>query len=419
MSLKNKNPLTLLNVSAFLQTQFFLLPVLFLFYRYCGLSLGDFFLFQGCFSLAVFIFEIPMGYLGDVISKKNVLILSYSFFIARLVLWLFFSRYGYWIILVGELLFAAQKASFSGAADSYIYEYLKQHNKPQKMLEKYGKMNFFLAAGTAFSSWPATVLYHKVSEWTEFKYGYNYGFVFLMLLELVMNIIALYLLTFLPKIREGCFSQKTVSELYKNFFSVLKNTVRNKKLIYHSLYSGLLISMTSVFVWSFQPMMKRFLFPVSMYGLVYFINHVFRAFSSLFLSKTREIISFSKMYLLTFFLFFCSFVLTFVLFNIQNDSIFLCLFYFTFVSFAIAMQLTYHLSTTSRLHVFSSPNIRATVSSVNMAVGRLFSVFFLVLIKLLLNVYSFQKVFAICFALFVVMSICLRKVYFISREEEK
>ena len=147
-----ENKLRFLNISCFLQTQIFMLPVLFLFYQHCGLTVGDFFLFQGIFSLSALLFEIPMGYLADVFSKRNVLILSYTFFLMRLCLWLCFAQYGYWILLIGEILYAAQKASFAGVVDSYIYEYLKINRVAKKMQKHYGHMNFFMSLGTAFSS---------------------------------------------------------------------------------------------------------------------------------------------------------------------------------------------------------------------------------------------------------------------------
>lgn len=419
MQIKKEKSLNLLNVSVFLQTQFFLLPVLFLFYQHCGLSVGDFFLFQGIFSLSTLLFEIPFGYLGDIISKKSVLILSYLFFIFRLILWLFFAQYGYWVLLLGEILFAAQKASFSGAVDSYIYEYLKHFNSSKEMLKCYGKVNFFLAAGTAFSAIPATLLYSKISQYTLLKYNHDYGFVVLMLLELILNLTALFLLVLLPAIPRTQEPKKTFEELYKRFFKTIIWTINKQNIRYHALYSGLLIAMTSVFVWSFQPIMKLLLLPVPLYGVVYFINHSFRALSSLYLNKIKSLFPLSKMYMLTLSLFVLSFMLTFVVLNMKNCSPLTCLLYFTFISFTIGMQLAYHLCNISRLHTFVPSIIRTTVSSVNMAMGRLFSAFFFVLVKILLSDNPLQNVFIVCFAIFVIVAIGLRKVYFISLKEEK
>ena len=98
-----KDPLKVLNWSIFFQTQILMLPVMLLFYQANGLTKGDYFLFQGIFSIAALLFEIPAGYIADWFSRKKMLILSYLLFIARLLLWFFFG--GFWIVSVGELLF--------------------------------------------------------------------------------------------------------------------------------------------------------------------------------------------------------------------------------------------------------------------------------------------------------------------------
>ena len=211
--MKNK-ALKILNTSVFFQTQIFLLPVLFLFYQSCGLSVSDFFFFQGIFALAALLFEVPAGFLADIFPKRNVLILSYSFFITRLVLWLTCAKYGYWILLAGEILYAAQKATFSGVADSYIYEYLKSKNMPNNIGSKYGKMNFFMSIGTAFSSLVGAYIYQSVSTWSIAKHHTDYGFVVLISLELILNIAALICLLLLPKLPASYTYKKSLKKVY-------------------------------------------------------------------------------------------------------------------------------------------------------------------------------------------------------------
>lgn len=417
--MKQKKSLRIFNLSVFFQAQIFLLPVLFLFYQHCGLSVADFFLFQGVFSLAGLLFEIPAGYLGDIFPKKNVLILSYSFFIARLLLWLFFMQYGYWILFIGEVLYAAQKATFSGASDSYIYEYLKHNNIPQKMLKKYGKLNFSMSIGTALSSLLGAWLYHSVSQWSMAKYQQDYGFVVLIGLELVLNITALVFLLMLPKIPRSAHPKRSLKELYSQFFRIIVWTAKNKKIRYHMVYSGVLVAMTSVFVWSFQPIMKLLLIPVAVYGLVYFVNHTIRALASLYLNKTMKLIPLSKLSVLTFLMFIASFVLSFIVLNIQPLPLFVNLIYFVFVSFAIGAQLSFFLSQISRFHHLIPSEMRTTVSSINTATGRLWSGFFFVLLKILMDGVSIQISLGVCLAIFLLAVFPLKKLYQISASEEK
>ncbi|MBO7258366.1 MAG: MFS transporter, partial [Alphaproteobacteria bacterium] len=222
-----KNKLTFLNISIFLQTQLFLLPFVLLFYQSHGLTVGDYFLFQGIFSLSALLLEIPLGYLADIFPKRNVLIISYLFYIGRLLLWLFFAQYGYWILLLAEILYAAHKASWAGCADSYIYEYLKFNNIPQKMKRRYGKMNFFMGLGSAFSSLVAAGIYTNISQYTLERYNYNYGFLILICLELVLNLIATGLLLKLPKIPTKAQTKTTLTNSYKKLFHTVAWAMKN------------------------------------------------------------------------------------------------------------------------------------------------------------------------------------------------
>ena len=415
---QRKSILRILNASVFLQTQMFLLPVLLLFYQHNGLSVGDFFLFQGIFSLMGLLLELPAGYLGDLFPKKYVLMMSYSFFILRLLLWIFFAHYGYWILLMGEVLYAAQKASFSGASDGYVYEYLKSRNISEKMLKHYGKLNFFMSIGTALSSLSGAWLYQTVSEWSVAKYHQDYGFCVLLAMELILNLSAFYLLILLPSVQKPAHKHESLREVYSNFFNIIKWTAQSQKIRYHIIYSGLLSSITLVFVWSFQPIMKLLAFPVSVFGVVYFINHLFRALSSFYLEKIRKIFTFAKLSLLVFVLFIFCFIMTFVILNIQPLPIYVNMLYFVFVTFTIGLQLSLSLSNTSRIHEIVPQEMRATIASIGIASGRMFAGFFFVLLKILLDGLSTQASLWICFGFYIVFAIPLKWVYSISSKEQ-
>ena len=406
-----KNKLWFLNISVFLQTQLYLLPFLFLFYQHCGLDVGDFFLFQGVFALSGLLFEVPFGYLGDVFSKRNVLILSYGFFVLRCLLWLFFAQYGYWILLAGEILSAAQKASFAGVADSYVYEYLSFYGVSKKMKKRYGKMNFFMSFGTALSALLATCFYAKISGFTLSRYGYNYGFAFLIGLELLLNLIAIVLLCRLPKLPRRSAQGLNLSSSYIKLFQVFVGTLKNKNIRYYILFSGLLTATTLVFSWSFQPIMKLLYVPVSAYGLVYFINHVFRAMASLYSDKISRSVPLPKLAMAVFVGFVVCFILSFYVSGGKSLPVWSVWGYFVFVSLVIGGQLAFKLLQDCRLHKFVSDDVRATSSSVSAAISRLYSGAFFILMKVLLDGVSIQKSLAVCLGVYLLASFPLKKIY--------
>ena len=414
-----KRKLHIFDLSVFFQTQMFLLPFLLLFYQSCGLTVGDFFLFQGIFSLAALLLEIPMGYLGDIFPKRNILILSYTFFILRLLLWLFFAQYGYWIILIGEILYAAQRTAFTGVSDSYIYEYLKYHNISQEMAKHYGKMNFFFSLGTAFSAFISTPIYTITSKYTLAEYGHNYAFIVLISLELIVNLTAVFLLFKLPKIPQIVPPKGSLKQSYKRLFQSVVWAVREENIKNHIFYSGLLGAVTLVFAWSFQPMMKILSFPAFLFGVVYFLNHFTRAISALYLDTIKNRISLSKMSVWAFVLFVVSFILALIILNIPTASTYWGLSCFVFISSAIGFSWAFRLLCNCRLCLFIPPDMKATLLSVNSAISRLYGAFFFILIKVLLDGVSLQETFIICFILFLILSVPLKAVYSIQSQEDK
>ena len=182
--MKTANPLKRLDLACFLRSQLYLAPVLLLFYQQNGLTIADFVLFQGIFQLTGILFEVPCGYIADVISKKKVLILAFACFFLRAALWLSFS--GFYIVLLGELFNALSRAFLSGVYDSYIYDYLKHENRTGRMLKECGKTNFAMSSGAMFAAVFSAVLYD------------NFGTVILLSLEFILTLVSIILLTTLP-----------------------------------------------------------------------------------------------------------------------------------------------------------------------------------------------------------------------------
>lgn len=379
-----QNPLKVLNWSVFLQTQIFMLPIMLFFYQENGLTKGDYFLFQGLFSISALFFEVPAGYVADFISRKKVLILSYSLFVCRLLLWLFFG--GYWIVLLGELLYAASKAFFSGVADGYIYDLLKSRHQTNKMLNRYGRMNFFMSIGTAIASIFGAILYK------------DFGVVTLLVIELFFNTLAISLLFFLPNVPPVKRQLMTMKEKYLDLMRIAKSVFKNEKLKYYVYYSGMAIAASMIFVWSFQPLMQIAGIPIALFGVVYFINHLIRAGASLMLEKTMNFCNLKSLGIAVYFFFIFSFLAAIAMLHIK--SIYINFMLLTFICVAIGSQLTFTLASISRIHTLVSSDIRSTVSSVNTMFSRLTTGFVLILFKFLLDGVDMQEAFIVYFVMF-------------------
>ena len=346
---KLNKPLNKLNLACFLRSQLYLAPVLLLFYQQNGLSIADFVLFQGLFQLTGIFFEIPCGYIADVLSKKKVLILAFTCFFLRAALWLSFS--GFYIVLLGELFNALSRAFLSGVYDSYIYDYLRSENKVKKMLKSCGKTNSAMSFGAMFAAIFSAVLY---------KY---YGTVILLSLEFVLTLISIILLTTLPNPPSAKPQAITLKQKCLEIKDTAVATLGNPNINLYIVYSALLFSTTSLFCWCFQPLLKLSAAPVFMFSFVYVMNHALRAGFAFNVNRLKNFFGFNRLLAVTTFLCMYSFACMILSFYFKMPYV-SCISLF-FVCIGIGFQLAFYIANNNHVHNHALEATRATISSVN------------------------------------------------------
>ena len=179
------------NFAFFLRSMLLLQPVMLLFYQFNGLTIKDYFFFQGIFYLASIIFEIPVGYLSDSVSRKKLIIISFAIFWGITFLW-FFCK-GYYMILTGEILFALSKVIMDNTMSGYLCDFLNNNNLKDAMTKYYGKLNFYLSIGTTVAALAGTFLYE------------HFGFKFIIVCESVILLAAILLMQTLPNFESKAF----------------------------------------------------------------------------------------------------------------------------------------------------------------------------------------------------------------------
>ena len=318
--------------------------------------------------------------------------------------------------MAGEILYSASKAFYSGVADGYVYDYLKEKNATNQMLKKYGRLNFSMSIGTAISSLLGAYFYSSFSQWTEANWGRNYGFLILILIEIIFNTAAIALLFALPKLPSAKKKVNGLWAKYKDLFRITKYAFLNKNIKYHMFYSGLLAGTTMVFVWSFQPLMKTALIPVFLFGVVYFANHFFRAMAGYLLQKTMRLFSLSTLGIITFVMFGLSFLIAIKMAYMAGPTLWISFAMLFFICITIGFQLTFTLASTSRIHTLIGSDIRSTVLSVNNMIGRMTAGFFLILFKVLLDGVSMQTTFLVGMCIFTIGLYPLWRIVRLSKE---
>lgn len=111
-----------LNIIKITRCSSLLLPVIVLFFQDLGLSMTQIFLLQSIFAAAVVVLEIPTGYLGDILQRKDGLLI-WSILWA---LWWLFLDQATWFrsLAVAEVLLALAFTFFSWSDTALIYDSL-------------------------------------------------------------------------------------------------------------------------------------------------------------------------------------------------------------------------------------------------------------------------------------------------------
>ena len=385
------------NLAFFLRAMMLLFPVMLLFYQQNGLSAQELFFFQGVSYFVSIIAELPVGYLSNNFSRKYLLITSFSMYLGVTIFWLLFS--GYFVILLGEIVFGLSKIIMDNAMSGYLYDYLDKTNKEEKMPKYYGNLNCYLAFGTAVAAIIGTYIYAR------------YGTQFILISECFILSIVIALVASLPNIKIS--KVITLKESINRFCTSSKRIILNQSMIYHILLSGLLTACSIVFALSFQPLIQNSLLPIFMFGVVAFTNHFLRSLGS-FCSRFFCRVSLAKLAKVLFGLYLLAFILILSAYKMK-DGIFTSVSIILICVF-IALQLIFTILNVSRLHSYITINNRGALMSVNNLISRSFAAIILITSKVFVDKSGFESYYLVLFGLFVI--ICSFLVYKISLKKD-
>ena len=268
-----KRGLTLLKLGWFCHNFMLVLPVIVLVYTQKGVTVGDFFLIQGIFRLAAFLFEIPSGYMSDCLSRKRVMIAAGFFgFLGFATV---AAAYGFWALVLGEALLGISSALFSGTLEAYTYDLLKRNKSQKQFLKEFGRVTTF----GGIASFIASLLGGIMFSWI----GAN-G---LLWTEAVIASLTVFAFLFLPELLEVRRIVKH-KDAIRDAISITTNTLKNSKLRNLILFPSLFSAFTIIMLWILQPVMETAQIPVGLFGVYIGINQLSGVFFAKYAYKICE-----------------------------------------------------------------------------------------------------------------------------------
>lgn len=221
----------------------------------------EIFQLQSIFSVSLFLFEVPSGYISDLFGRKITLILAGLF--RGFGMSLYLTNGGY-TSLVGVMILTALAASFFSGTDlSLLYDSIKL----EKIEEPYSK---FLGK---------SVFYKQLAETFGGLVG---GWLVLYSLDYPMYgqvIVAWFPLIFSLFIREPQRT-KFKKDTHKENFKIIYNKLFKDSMLLNMLFVSFIVygSATLIAVWVFQSYWESIHIPLAYFGYLWAVSNLIAAF---------------------------------------------------------------------------------------------------------------------------------------------
>ena len=247
-----------LSISNAFVSAVFILPVWMLYYEHKGISMGDFFLIQGLSWIFVFLAEIPTGYIGDLFSRKRVLIIGTSFWILGYLILIYGS--GFFPVLTAELIFGIALAFISGTMEAYLYDVLKKQNKEQNYHKKFSKMETIENIGLLIATLTGAFFYQYFSPDTP---------ACLTILCAAIGFGVLFLLPDVPESKRIVAKEKSKVQ---DILDISKYAIKDSEIKWLMIFPGIYSILTALFMWGSQSVMISRDIPIFMFSFVAGLN---------------------------------------------------------------------------------------------------------------------------------------------------
>lgn len=134
----------------FLSEFYLIAPILIPYYSSKQLSSTQIFTIQAVYALSILIFEIPSGYLADVVGRKKTLIMGAAAFPIGICIYAFTSSF--FSFIVAEFILAIANSMRSGCDSAMVYDTLQQTHQESEYKKYEGRSAFYTRIGTSVSS---------------------------------------------------------------------------------------------------------------------------------------------------------------------------------------------------------------------------------------------------------------------------
>ena len=236
-------------------THWFLLPMAIIvpFYKSNGLDTTEIMLIQAFYSIVMVGLEIPSGYIGDIIGRKQSVLWGMAMFVLGYGIYTLAGSF--WGFALGSLVLAAGSSFISGSDSALLYDTLNVLKDKAKYVKAEGRMyavSNFAEAGAAIAGSTLAV------------YHIRYPYIAQVFICLTGVLIAYTLIE--PPLEKRFDKKDSWGNIKKALSFILRE---NKKLRLLIIYSGIAGATTLTIAWFTQPFFEYIKIPLLYFGFLW------------------------------------------------------------------------------------------------------------------------------------------------------
>lgn len=362
----------------FVRSFLVMIPVITVFYHALGMNQSQIFWSQIAFSIALFLFEIPTGYISDRIGRKKTIIISAYLTVLSMAMYVLSE--GFWWIIMAEVVMGIGASFLSGTDSSMLYDTLnelgeksqfKKYVNQRQMISGISEWLAGLVAACIMSSWAVKHLWTTIHTPIFMEF-----FCMIPLIFLAHTLVETHIHK--PEVRHP---------FLKDIGGIIRYTLHeNRNILWLILYSGIIGSSTLTFVWMIQPYLLSQDIPLGWFGLIWAVLNMSLAFFGFFTHRYEQLLGFRNALIGCLIMTIMgNIIIWFVPSILAGASIFLMYAVRTWCNPLIE----------EAIHNLSKPSMRATIQSIN---GMMFRVIFSIVspfIGWIFDIYSMNTAFIV------------------------
>jgi predicted MFS family arabinose efflux permease len=235
----------------FLRDFLLIMPAIVPVYRSCGLDATQILLVQAIFSAAGLSFEVPSGYLADVLGRRRALLIGAVGMAAGM------AAYGlansFWLFAGAEVVLAFGYSLFSGTESALIFDTLKADNRETEYTRIEGKAEAWTRVGSAIAAVAGGLL---AAVWLRLPFFANAG------TAAVMLVIAF---TLVEPPRPTLTSRSSIRQI----LHISRESLADPRLLPVMVFSAGILAVGVIGIWGYFLRLTNHGITVASYGIYF------------------------------------------------------------------------------------------------------------------------------------------------------